>query len=66
MKHDKPTVTSPDALWDAINRLVEDGELRRLSGAFARFVASLGLVAPPVLRAPAQGRLPALWACVDL
>ncbi|MDB5748581.1 MAG: exodeoxyribonuclease subunit alpha [Massilia sp.] len=51
MKHDKVTVTSPAALWEEINRLTEDGELRRLSGAFARFVASLGPVAPPVLLA---------------
>jgi exodeoxyribonuclease V alpha subunit len=55
MKHDKlskqVTVTSPAALWEEIERLTEAGELRRLSGAFARFVASLGPVAPPVLLA---------------
>ncbi|MET0981405.1 MAG: exodeoxyribonuclease V subunit alpha [Telluria sp.] len=52
MKHDKIIpVTSPAALWEAIDRLTEAGELRRLSGAFARFVASLGPVAPPVLLA---------------
>nr|WP_156885470.1 exodeoxyribonuclease V subunit alpha [Massilia niastensis] len=30
------------ALWAEISQLTEAGELRRLSGAFARFVASLG------------------------
>jgi exodeoxyribonuclease V alpha subunit len=43
--------TAPAALWEEIDRLTEAGELRRLSGAFARFVASLGPVAPPVLLA---------------
>ena len=53
MKHDKAflAATSPAALWEEIGRLTEAGELRRLSGAFARFVASLGPVAPPVLLA---------------
>ena len=51
MKHDTPAVTSPAALWEEISRLTEAGELRRLSGAFARFVGSLGPVAPPVLLA---------------
>jgi exodeoxyribonuclease V alpha subunit len=43
----KPEVASPD-LWDEIARLTEAGELRRLSGAFARFIDSLG-PAPPAL-----------------
>ncbi|MFC5460823.1 exodeoxyribonuclease V subunit alpha [Massilia niabensis] len=51
-KHDKAApASSPDLLWEEVNRLTEAGELRRLSGAFARFVASLGPVAPPVLLA---------------
>ena len=29
---------APAALWEEIDRLTEAGELRRLSGAFARFV----------------------------
>ncbi len=41
----------PVALWEEATRLTEAGELRRLSGAFARFVDSLGPVAPPVLLA---------------
>ncbi|UVW27356.1 exodeoxyribonuclease V subunit alpha [Massilia sp. H6] len=36
-----------DALWKALARLAEDGNLRRLSCAFARFVASLGSGQPP-------------------
>lgn len=40
-----------DALWIEVARLTEDGELRRLSGAFARFVASLGGASPPMLLA---------------
>ena len=39
------------ALWEEAARLMEAGELRRLSSAFARFVDSLGPVAPPVLLA---------------
>ncbi|OON64598.1 exodeoxyribonuclease V subunit alpha [Massilia sp. KIM] len=41
--------TEPDiqALWAEIARLTEAGELRRLSGAFARFVASLDAPAAP-------------------
>ena len=50
MKHGV-TATSPAALWEEAARLVEEGELRRLSLAFARFVDSLGPVAPPVLLA---------------
>jgi len=34
------------ALWGETTRLTEAGELRRLSGAFARFVASLGRASP--------------------
>jgi exodeoxyribonuclease V alpha subunit len=51
MKHDVHTAASPAALWDEAGRLVEAGELRRLSLAFARFVDSLGSVTPPVLLA---------------
>jgi len=39
------------ALWAEIDRLTEEGELRRLSGAFARFVASLGNASPPLVLA---------------
>ncbi|WP_332876987.1 exodeoxyribonuclease V subunit alpha [Massilia sp. S19_KUP03_FR1] len=42
-------------LWDETTRLTEDGQLRRLSSVFARFIATLG-------HAP----LPALLACVLL
>lgn len=37
-----------DTLWAELARLAEEGELRRLSCAFARFVATLG-AAPPAL-----------------
>jgi exodeoxyribonuclease V alpha subunit len=37
--------------WREVERLTEAGELRRLSGAFARFVASQGGSAPPLLLA---------------
>ncbi|GAB3454849.1 exodeoxyribonuclease V subunit alpha [Massilia terrae] len=40
-----------DALWSEVTRLTEAGELRRLSGAFARFCASLGAASPAVLLA---------------
>jgi len=49
--HTSAIVTSPAALWEEAGRLVDAGELRRLSLAFARFVDSLGPVAPPVLLA---------------
>ncbi|KQQ97010.1 exodeoxyribonuclease V subunit alpha [Massilia sp. Leaf139] len=51
MKHDAHTTVSPALLWEEAARLTEAGELRRLSTAFARFVDSLGPVAPPVLLA---------------
>jgi len=35
-----------DTLWAAVDALTEAGQLRRLSGAFARFIASLGPAAP--------------------
>lgn len=38
-------------LWEETARLTEAGELRRLSGAFARFVQSLGEDSPQVLLA---------------
>ena len=37
--------------WREVERLTEAGELRRLSGAFARFVATLGAASPPCLLA---------------
>jgi exodeoxyribonuclease V alpha subunit len=40
-----------DALWLEVERLTEARELRRLSGAFARFIASLGPASPAVLLA---------------
>jgi exodeoxyribonuclease V alpha subunit len=47
--------SSPAALWDEAARLIEAGELRRLSLAFARFLDSLGPAShptsPPVLLA---------------
>lgn len=39
------------ALWSEIGQLTEAGELRRLSGAFARFVASLGSASPALVLA---------------
>jgi exodeoxyribonuclease V alpha subunit len=38
-------------LWAELARLAEEGELRRLSCAFARFVASLGAAPPPLVLA---------------
>lgn len=40
-----------DVFWCEVERLTEAGELRRLSGAFARFVASLGPAPGPLLLA---------------
>ena len=40
-----------DIFWFEVERLTEAGELRRLSGAFARFVASLGPASGPLLLA---------------
>jgi exodeoxyribonuclease V alpha subunit len=40
-----------NALWLETARLTEAGELRRLSGAFARFVASLGTAQPALVLA---------------
>lgn len=42
-----------DLLWTEIARLTEAGELRRLSGAFARFIAQLDSVPAPVVLAAA-------------
>jgi exodeoxyribonuclease V alpha subunit len=42
---------SHPAFWAEVERLTEAGELRRLSGAFARFVATLGAESPAVLLA---------------
>ena len=49
-----------DALWTEIGRLSEEGALRRLSGAFARFIAGLGpgpAPAPLVLAAAVLSEL---------
>jgi exodeoxyribonuclease V alpha subunit len=40
-----------DIFWFEVERLTEAGELRRLSGAFARFMASLGPAPGPLLLA---------------
>ncbi|MES3025963.1 MAG: exodeoxyribonuclease V subunit alpha [Pseudomonadota bacterium] len=40
-----------DGLWTEVETLTEAGELRRLSGVFARFVASLGTASPPLMLA---------------
>src|SRR5689334_21873096 len=40
-----------DVFWVEVERLTEAGELRRLSGAFARFVMSLGPAPGPLLLA---------------
>lgn len=42
-----------DALWGEIGRLSEAGALRRLSSAFARFIAGLGSASPPMVLAAA-------------
>ena len=46
-----------ELLWSELTRLSETGELRRLSCAFARFIASLanGQAAPPALVLAASG-----------
>ncbi|MFC5511922.1 exodeoxyribonuclease V subunit alpha [Massilia jejuensis] len=51
MTHDVRAAVSPAALWEEAMHLTEAGQLRRLSMAFARFVDSLGPVAPPLLLA---------------
>jgi len=40
------TIDTHAAFWQEVERLTEAGELRRLSGAFARFVATLGAGSP--------------------
>ncbi len=40
-----------EPLWEQVAALTEAGELRRLSGTFARFVASLGVATPPLMLA---------------
>ncbi|MDQ1921709.1 exodeoxyribonuclease V subunit alpha [Massilia pseudoviolaceinigra] len=42
---------SLDALWVQVAMLTEDGQLRRLSGTFARFVGSLGTATPALMLA---------------
>ncbi|WP_312552591.1 AAA family ATPase, partial [Massilia sp.] len=51
MKHEVKQEARIDALWAETARLTDSGELRRLSGAFARFVASLGATSPALLLA---------------
>jgi exodeoxyribonuclease V alpha subunit len=48
---DLPTAGLPEhaAFWGEVERLTEAGELRRLSGAFARFMATLGAAPMPLL-----------------
>ena len=48
---DTPVAEAHDAFWAEVERLTEAGELRRLSGAFARFVATLGAPEMPLLLA---------------
>ncbi len=43
--------TQQDALFAQVDALTESGHLRRLSGAFARFVGSLGDSSPPLMLA---------------
>ena len=43
--------TAPNQLWTEVDALTNAGELRRLSGVFARFVGSLGSAAPPLMLA---------------
>ncbi|PWF41528.1 exodeoxyribonuclease V subunit alpha [Massilia glaciei] len=40
-----------EGLWSEVGTLTEAGELRRLSGVFARFVASLGTASPALMLA---------------
>jgi exodeoxyribonuclease V alpha subunit len=48
----KPDATfDAEAFWGEVERLTEAGELRRLSGAFARFVGTLGARSAPLLLA---------------
>lgn len=51
VKHEVKQEARIDALWAETARLTESGELRRLSSAFARFVASLGATSPALLLA---------------
>ncbi|GGY17857.1 exodeoxyribonuclease V subunit alpha [Massilia dura] len=44
-------MTDHTALFETIGALTENGKLRRLAGAFARFVATLGNTPPPLLLA---------------
>ena len=44
-------VTAPEALWLEVAALTDAGELRRLSGAFARFIGTLGTTHCPLMLA---------------
>jgi exodeoxyribonuclease V alpha subunit len=44
-------MTDMDELWAEVATLTEAGELRRLSGAFARFIASIGAASPALMLA---------------
>ncbi|QBE65614.1 exodeoxyribonuclease V subunit alpha [Pseudoduganella lutea] len=46
-----PAALDLPALFETIDALTESGKLRRLAGAFARFVATLGHAPPPLLLA---------------
>jgi exodeoxyribonuclease V alpha subunit len=43
MKDEMSVLEAHPAFWQEVERLTEAGELRRLSGAFARFIATLGV-----------------------
>jgi exodeoxyribonuclease V alpha subunit len=47
----KRWMTEMDDLWTEVTALTEAGELRRLSGAFARFIASVGGASPALMLA---------------
>ena len=45
------TAIATEALWEEVAALTEAGELRRLSGTFARFIGSLGTASAPLMLA---------------
>jgi exodeoxyribonuclease V alpha subunit len=51
MKDETTVLEAHPVFWQEVERLTEAGELRRLSGAFARFVATLGGDLTPLLLA---------------
>jgi exodeoxyribonuclease V alpha subunit len=44
-------MSGPDALWSEVAALTESGQLRRLSGTFARFIGTLGHESAPLMLA---------------